>query len=141
MVEQNNFDVVVIGGGSAGFSAAIRGGELGKSVVLIEGRTMGEGTSVNIGCVPSKFIISEAFSGTNWNNIKEDRDNGQLMGAEIIAKDAGNMIQNLTVAIKARMTIEDLVDTYFPYLTVVEGIKLGALVFSKDEKQLSCCAG
>ena len=58
-----------------------------------------------------------------------------------MAKDAGNMIQTLTVAIKAQMTIEDLVDTYFPYLTAVEGIKLGAIIFDKEVHKLSCCAG
>ena len=57
-----------------------------------------------------------------------------------MASDAGNMIQSVTIAIKARMTIEDLIDTYFPYLTAVEGIKPGAIIFAKDVHKLSCCA-
>ncbi len=58
-----------------------------------------------------------------------------------MAKDAGNMIQTLTIAIQAHMTVADIVDTYFPYLTAVEGVKLGAIIFDKDVHTLSCCAG
>ncbi len=49
-------DLLVIGGGSAGFAAAIRGAELGARVVLVERGTMG-GTCVNVGCVPSKALL------------------------------------------------------------------------------------
>lgn len=52
-------DLVVIGAGSAGFSAAIRAGELGAKVTLIGHGTIG-GTCVNIGCVPSKTLIRAA---------------------------------------------------------------------------------
>lgn len=50
------YDLMVIGGGSAGFAAAIKGAELGFSVALVEAATMG-GTCVNVGCVPSKTLI------------------------------------------------------------------------------------
>lgn len=53
------FDLIVLGGGSAGFAAAIRGAEAGKHVALVEGGTMG-GTCVNVGCVPSKTLIAAA---------------------------------------------------------------------------------
>ena len=56
------FDLVVVGGGSAGFAAAIRGAELGARVALVEGGTLG-GTCVNIGCVPSKTLIRAARPG------------------------------------------------------------------------------
>ncbi len=95
----------------------------------------------------SKFFISDTPYGLANNDKKgviiliKNRDSGELIGGEIFAKDAGNMIQTITIAIKAHMTIEDIVGTYFPYLTAVEGIKLGAVVFNKDVKMLSCCAG
>lgn len=54
-----DFDLVVIGGGSAGFAAAIRGAEQGARVALVEGRMLG-GTCVNVGCVPSKTLIRAA---------------------------------------------------------------------------------
>jgi len=52
----HGIDLMVIGGGSAGFAAAIKGAELGHSVALVEDSTIG-GTCVNVGCVPSKTII------------------------------------------------------------------------------------
>ena len=52
-------DLVVLGAGSAGFSAAIRASELGAHVALIGAGTIG-GTCVNIGCVPSKTLIRAA---------------------------------------------------------------------------------
>ena len=56
-VTLNNLTVEIsVGGGSAGFAAAIKGAELGYSVALVEGSTIG-GTCVNVGCVPSKTII------------------------------------------------------------------------------------
>jgi len=39
------------------------------------------------------------------------------------------------------MTADDLAGMLFPYLTMVEGLKLCAQTFSKVVKQLSCCAG
>ncbi len=51
-----HFDLVVIGAGSAGFSAAITSAELGARVALVGHGTIG-GTCVNVGCVPSKTLI------------------------------------------------------------------------------------
>lgn len=45
------------------------------------------------------------------------------------------------LAIRARMTVHDLADQLFPYLTMVEGLRLAAQTFTKDASQLSCCAG
>lgn len=53
------FDLIVLGGGSAGFAAAIQGHELGKRVLMVNSGTIG-GTCVNVGCVPSKTLIRAA---------------------------------------------------------------------------------
>lgn len=57
--ESREFDLVVLGAGSAGFSAAITAAEGGKRVALIGHGTIG-GTCVNVGCVPSKTMIRAA---------------------------------------------------------------------------------
>jgi mercuric reductase len=66
---------------------------------------------------------------------------GRLIGVQAVAPEAGELIQTAALAIRARMTAQELADQLFPYLTIVEGLKLAAQTFSKDVKQLSCCAG
>ncbi|WKZ78764.1 MAG: mercury(II) reductase [Candidatus Kapaibacterium sp.] len=51
--------MIVLGGGSAGFAAAIQAHELGKTVLMVNAGTIG-GTCVNVGCVPSKTLIRAA---------------------------------------------------------------------------------
>ena len=65
---------------------------------------------------------------------------GRLLGVQAVASQAGELIQTAAIAIRARMTIADLAGQLFPYLTMVEGLKLAAQTFTKDVSQLSCCA-
>jgi len=59
-ITQFDFDLIIIGGGSAAFAAAIKASELGKKVLMInEGLPIG-GTCVNVGCIPSKILIRAA---------------------------------------------------------------------------------
>ena len=64
----------------------------------------------------------------------------KIVGAHILAGEAGEMIAEPALAIKYGLTIEDLTSTFHPYLTLSEGIKLAALSFTKDVAKLSCCA-
>src|SRR5205085_5929557 len=70
-----------------------------------------------------------------------DSASRRLLGAHILAPAGGDSIQTAVLAIRGGLTIDDLVDTIFPYLTTVEGLRLGALAFDRDIKKLSCCAG
>lgn len=49
-------DLVILGGGSGGYAAALRAAELGKSVVLIEKDKVG-GTCLHRGCIPTKALL------------------------------------------------------------------------------------
>ena len=69
------------------------------------------------------------------------RKTDKLLGAHILAPDGGEIVQTMVLALKARMTTEELANTIFPYLTGVEGLKLAAQTFDKDVSKLSCCAG
>ena len=70
-----------------------------------------------------------------------DQATDRLLGAHIMAPEAGDSIQTAAIAIKAQMSTTDLAATIFPYLTTVEGLKLAAQTFDKDVSKLSCCAG
>ena len=65
---------------------------------------------------------------------------GKLLGAHVVTDEAGEVIQAATLAVKFGLRVQDLVDTFHPYLTMVEGLKLAALTFHKDVSKLSCCA-
>lgn len=86
------YDLVVVGVGSAGFSAAITAVDEGAQVALVGDGTI-RGTSVNIGCVPSKTLIRateavhraniacQRFAGvdghgriTNWSRVAAQKD-------------------------------------------------------------------
>jgi mercuric reductase len=69
-----------------------------------------------------------------------EEDTGRLLGAHVLAADAGEVIQEATLAIRFGLTIKDIVETFHPYLTMAEGLKLAALTFGKDVAKLSCCA-
>ena len=56
---EHNFDVVILGGGSGGYAAALRSAQLGKSVALIEKDKPG-GTCLHRGCIPTKALLHSA---------------------------------------------------------------------------------
>ncbi|WP_294946518.1 mercury(II) reductase [Sulfurivirga sp.] len=70
-----------------------------------------------------------------------ERGGGRLLGAQIVAPQAGEMIEAAALALRAGMTVRDLAGELMPYLTWAEGLKLCAQTFFKDVSRLSCCAG
>ena len=54
----NEFDLVVIGAGPGGYVAAIRAAQLGLKVACVDRRTSLGGTCLNVGCIPSKALLS-----------------------------------------------------------------------------------
>lgn len=70
-----------------------------------------------------------------------DEKTGQLLGAHILAPEGADSIQSAVLAIRTKMTYQELGALIFPYLTTVEGLKLAAQTFDMDVKKLSCCAG
>src|SRR5215218_1933042 len=78
----HNFDLVVIGGGPAGYAAAIRAGQLKKRVLCVEKENLG-GTCLNWGCIPTKALLEDgamvrrlkneaANHGITFDNLKVD---------------------------------------------------------------------
>ena len=81
------------------------------------------------------------FDTRGFIKLVVEKDSRRLIGVQIVAPEAGELIQTAVLAIRNKMTVEELANQLFPYLTMVEGLKLAAQTFSKDVTQLSCCAG
>jgi mercuric reductase len=81
------------------------------------------------------------FDTRGFIKLVIEKNSGRLIGVQAVAPEAGELIQTAVLAIRHRMTVQELADQLFPYLTMVEGLKLAAQTFNKDVKQLSCCAG
>src|SRR5688572_11991794 len=94
-----NFDIIVIGGGPAGYAAAIRAGQLKRRVLCIEKENLG-GTCLNWGCIPTKALLEDgafvlkmrteaAEHGVAFDNLKVDF--GKIVGR---SRAVANKLQN-----------------------------------------------
>jgi mercuric reductase len=81
------------------------------------------------------------FDTRGFIKLVAEAGSQRLLGVQAVAPEAGELIQSAALAIRARLTVQDLADQLFPYLTMVEGLKLAAQTFTRDVSQLSCCAG
>jgi len=66
---ENNFDVIIIGGGPGGYVCAIRAAQLGLKTACIESRGALGGTCLNVGCIPSKSLLNLS---ENFYKAKKD---------------------------------------------------------------------
>jgi dihydrolipoamide dehydrogenase len=67
------FDVTIVGGGPAGYTAAIRGAEYGLKVALIEKSDKLGGTCLHVGCIPTKALL---FAAEIWDHLKHAAEYG-----------------------------------------------------------------
>jgi mercuric reductase len=72
--------------------------------------------------------------------IVADRPTGKILGVHVLADNAGDVILAGVYAVRFGLTVSDLSNTWAPYLTMAEGIKLTAQSFTTDLQMLSCCA-
>src|SRR5258706_13319785 len=73
----NQYDVIILGGGPAGYVCAIRCAQLGLATAVVEQDKLG-GVCVNIGCIPTKALLHSAYIA---NLLKESKDFGVDAGA------------------------------------------------------------
>ena len=66
---ENNFDVIIIGGGPGGYVCAIRAAQLGLKTACVESRGSLGGTCLNVGCIPSKSLLNLS---ENFHKAKKD---------------------------------------------------------------------
>jgi len=91
----NSFDVIIIGGGPAGYVCAIRCGQLGLSTAVVEREKLG-GVCVNVGCIPSKALLHAAHVA---NLIRHD--------AKTLGITTGDVAYDLGVAVQHSRKVSD----------------------------------
>ncbi|MEY5017999.1 MAG: dihydrolipoyl dehydrogenase [Actinomycetota bacterium] len=75
-------DLVVLGGGSGGYSAALRATQLGMSVALIEKDKVG-GTCLHVGCIPTKALLHAAEIADNTKDAAKFGVNATFAGVDV----------------------------------------------------------
>ena len=112
------------------------------SVGLTEQQARDAGHPVITSVLPLEVVPRALVDRETKGLIKlvADEAGGHLLGAHIMAEGAGDVIQAAVMALKYRSTIDEIAETFHPYLTMAEGLKLAAQAFGKDVKMLSCCA-
>ncbi|MCR6494187.1 dihydrolipoyl dehydrogenase [Cellulomonas sp. P24] len=108
------FDIVVLGGGSGGYAAALRGAQLGLSVALIESGKIG-GTCLHNGCIPTKALLHAAEIA---DNARESEQFGVRATLEGIDMPAVNQYKDAVIA-RLYKGLQGLVKSR--KITVVEG--------------------
>ncbi len=113
------------------------------SVGLTEAKARERGLEIKASILPLEYVPRALAARDTRGLIKlvADARSGKLLGAHILAPEGADSIQTAALAIKCGLTVEELAETIFPYLTTVEGLKLAAQTFAKDVAKLSCCAG
>ncbi|WP_349409823.1 mercury(II) reductase [Pseudalkalibacillus sp. SCS-8] len=105
-----------------------------------EARTQGyevQAVVIPLAAVPRALANHET---TGLFKLVVDAQSKVLLGAQIVAENAGEVIYAATLAVKFQLTIDEIKDTMAPYLTMAEGIKLASLSLDRDVSKLSCCA-
>ncbi len=82
-----DFDLVILGGGSGGYAAALRGAQLGLSVALIEKDKLG-GTCLHRGCIPTKALLHSGEIADNSRHASEFGVNAQFLSMDMVAVNA-----------------------------------------------------
>ena len=113
------------------------------SAGLTEEQARQQGYDVKVSTLPMDQVPHAQAARDPRGLIKlvADAATDRLLGAHLLAPEAGEMIQTAVLAIRFGITVGELRETMFPYLTSSEGLKLAAIAFEKDLAMLSCCAG
>ncbi len=112
------------------------------SIGLTETEARARGIEPLVSRLPMEHVARSlaAHDTRGFVKLVADPATRKILGAQILASEAGEMITEVVMAVRFGLTIEDITSTFHPYLTLSEGIKLAAQTFDKDVGKLSCCA-
>lgn len=113
------------------------------SVGLTEAQARERGYTIKVSMLPMEHV-PRALVGRDRRGLVKlivNAADDRLLGAYILAPEAGEMISIAVLAMRFGLTTAQLRQTLFPYLTYSEALKLAVLALEKDVTRLSCCAG
>ena len=111
-------------------------------VGLSEKRAREAGVEVDVAKLPMRHVPRALAARDTRGFVKllKRRGTEELVGAVLLAPEAGDIVMEVALAIRYRIPASDLASAFHPYLTNAEAIKLAAQTFQKDVSKLSCCA-
>lgn len=111
-------------------------------VGLDEKQARDKGIDYEVAILPLSYVPRAIAAQDTRGVIKllRNRTDDTLIGARILAPEGSELLMEISVAIKFGIKVSELKAMLHPYLTLAEGIKLAAITFDKDVKELSCCA-
>jgi mercuric reductase len=93
--------------------------------------------TVEMSKVPKAITIRET---RGLVKMVAENETGRILGVHILADNAADIIQEGVLAVKHKLTVDDIIDTVHVFPTIAESIKLAAVSFRKNLDELSCCA-
>jgi mercuric reductase len=112
------------------------------TVGLTEAAARQAGHDVRISVLPLD-VVPRALVNRETRGVFKvvaDGHTDEVLGVHVVAENAGDVIYAGVLAVRFHLTVKDLTDTFAPYLTMSEGLKLAAQSFERDVSKLSCCA-
>ena len=96
-----------------------------------------EVSKIDLKDVPAAMVAQKT---QGFIKLIRNPETDQLLGGRVVAPEGGELAKQISMAIQYDIKVNDLAESFYPYLTMSEGIKLAALEFDKDVSKLSCCA-
>lgn len=111
------------------------------SVGLTDAQANSAGIKCACGVLPLDLVPKAKIIGDTRGLVKlvADSRTKRIVGVHIMAPHAADLIHEGVLAVKYKLTIDDLIDTVHVFPTLSEGIKLAAQSFYKDVGKMSCC--
>ena len=111
------------------------------SVGLTDVQANGQGIKCACNVLPLELVPKASIIGDARGLVKlvADRTTKRIVGVHVMAPHAADLIEEGVLAVKFKLTIDDIIDTVHIFPTLSEGIKLAAQSFYRDVGSLSCC--
>ena len=110
-------------------------------VGMTESETLGNGIRCACRVLPLELVPKAHVIGDTRGLVKMviDNETKQIVGVHILAPHAADLIHEGVLAVKNKLTIDDIIDTVHVFPTLSESIKLAAQSFYMDVGKMSCC--